>query len=657
MGKMATIQSDFTSGELSPRLLARVDLKAYDSAVKTMENAYPLIHGGTKRRPGTFFVGEVKNSNRPVMLIDYVFSNSASYVLVLNDGFIQILKNGAFVMNGASRYQVAHPYADTDLPDIRFAQSGSTIFLVHPYHFPKMIQRVTDTNWTISNLATIYRAVTDYWYENAFIKFKIVSTNTQFVAGDGFVIVTNGAGGITSFGPKVGGNTGTGALVSPSATSLAPAETWTITCVATDKDNRQLWSVSGSTSGSPTLTWSANNYPSAISFFQQRLFFAGTITHPKTVWGSASGNYLDFTLGTWDMDGVSGTIDSNRFEKIIHLEAARQLLPFSYGGEFSIVGGNNGITPLSWRNQPQTSHGSSSLVRPLRIGQEVLFVQRDGKTVRAVSYSVTEDTNIAADVTIFAEHITGSGLVDMTFSQAPDYIIWGVREDGQLVSLTRQVDQSVTAWARHTSDGIFEGLATIPEEFSDTTYCVVRRTINGVQKRYIETIDYVYGAQTDSAAFGYNASGATTWTNLSHLEGKTVDIVADGKVHPQRTVVGGAVTLLYPAVDVQMGLPYTTTIELLHPEPLDKEGTAQGRAVSVHQVVLRMQDTVGCFVNGVELSFRNVNDPLDSAIEPYTGDKVVSAYGWRSPTNVKIEQRIPMPWTILGVVLKLSVND
>lgn len=662
MAKTAIIQSDFTGGELSPRLLARVDLKAYDSAVKTMENAYPLVHGGATRRPGTMFIGEVSDSTKPVQLIEFVFSNTRSYVLVLNNGKIEFLRNGAFVMDGVNRYSIAHTYTDEQLPDIRFAQSGSTLFLVHPLHKPRMIQRVADTNWTITDLTFIYRAVTDYWYENAYIKFKIVGTGTDldatgsFVVGDAFTIVTNGTGGITASGPKVGGNTGTGSLTEVSATALAPAETWTITCVTSDREGYQKWSVTGNVTGSPCVTWSPDNYPSSVSFFQQRLFLAGSTAYPKTVWGSALGNYLDFTLGAVDSAAMSGTIDSNRFEKIIHLEAARQLLPFSYGGEFAIVGGNNGITPTANRSQPQTSHGSAS-VRPLRIGQEVLFVQRDGKKVRAVSYSVTEDTNVAPDVTVFAEHITGTGLIDLSFSQAPDYIVWGVREDGQLVSLTRVSDQSVTAWARHTSNGRFENLATIPETYSDATYCVVNRTVEGVDKRFIETIDYVYGAQTDCCSFGYNGAGATTWSGLSHLEGKTVDIITDGKVHPQKVVTGGSVTLLYPAIEVQIGLPYTSTIELLHPEPVNNEGTAQGRAVSINEVVLRMQNTIGCFVNGNELSFRNVNDPLDSAIEPYTGDKKVSSYGWRSPTNVKIEQRSPMPWTILGCVLKLSVNE
>jgi hypothetical protein len=386
------------------------------------------------------------------------------------------------------------------------------------------------------------------------------------------------------------------------------------------------------------------------------MWFAGTTQQPKTFFGSALGGYLDFTLGATDTAAVVGTIDSNRFEKIIHIEAARQLLAFSYGGEFSVVGGTNGLTPNSLRTQPQTSHGSSS-IKPIRVGQEVLFVQRDGKKVRAVSYSVTEDTNIAPDVTIFAEHITGTGLVDLTFSQSPDYIVWAVRNDGKLVSLTRLSEQNITAWALHITDGVFENVCTIPEDISDTTYCVVSRLISGNWKKYIETIDYIYDAQTDCCLYGYNGAGATTWSGLNHLEGKVVDIVADGKVHPQRTVTGGSVTLLYPAVEIQIGLPYITKIELLHPEPVNGDGTAQGRAVSINEVVLRLQDTVGCYVNDVEVVFKSFNEPLDSGVTPFTGDKRISAFGWRTPQNVMIEQRIPMPFTLLGVVLKLSINE
>lgn len=653
MAKLQKIQTDFTWGEVSPRLLGRIDLGAYSKSTQKMLNAYPMIHGGATRRPGTRHIGEVFNSAQKSRLIPFIYSTTQSYVLVFNGGKIEFITDGAFIVSGATRYRLNSPYTEAELPAVKYAQAGNIIFLAHPNHTPKQLERVNDTTWILQDVPFTYRAVSDVFFENFALEFKITQGSVKFIVGDQFVVVTNGAGGISSI-TKYG--TGNGSMLQARSTVGAPAETWYVNCTYVDSQ-RAEFTVTGSVSGSPIATWKANDYPSAVAFHEQRLFFAGSTSNPQNVWASKSGNYSEFTTGYNDNDGMAFQIAANSFDQIIHLESARQMLPLTYSGEMSLSGGLAGITPTSIKVQPQTYHGSS-VVRPIRIGSEVVFCQRDGRKLRAISYSVTEDANVAPDITLFAEHITGSGIQDMTFAQDPDFIAWIVRQDGVLLSLTHSRQYESTGWARHNTEGLFEAVTTIPSSTSDDVHMTVQRTINGVTKRFIERFDYLWDIYTDCSVQLVAGSPTTVFSGLGHLEGKTIDVVADGVVHPQRTVSAGSITLQYPATVVVAGLHYDTTIELLHPEMGGDVGnSSQGRKISVNEIILRFKDTVNCKVNGYDVPFRKTSDRLDEVIPPFTGDKSVSAIGWQSPNNIKIEQVTPMPFTLLATIMKVTVNE
>lgn len=664
MADYKKIQSSLTSGEISPRLLARVDLAAYDTAVTTMLNAYPYTHGGATRRPGTMYIGEVYDSTQAVRLIPFVYSRTQSYLIVINGGYFQFVRDGAFLTSGGSpdtRISLACSYTESELPEITYAQYGNTLILAHPNHHPKQLQRISDSSWTLTDLSFTYKAIADYWYYSSYINFKLLTTGDGFVSGDKYTITTDGSGSILS-GPTFTG-TGTGSIAQVSITAaLDPqvgspiGQTWTIECDYSTAD-RQEFTVTGSVTGVPTVQWYEDNYPKAVSFYEQRLFFAGTGDQPQTLWASKNDDITDFTIGPNDNDGLNFTIASNRYDEIIQLETARHLLPLTYGGEFSMAGATGGITPTAVAIRAHTFHGTNN-VKPVRIGQEVVFVQRDGKKLRAISYDVTLDSNVAPDLTILSEHITGDGIVDMSFAQDPDNIAWMVRSDGMLLTMTHVRSQDVTGWARHSTDGTFLNVCCVPEEDRDLPYVIVERTSPGSPATTVRNLEVItYDTYTDSHLTGTSLSPTATWTGLDHLEGYTVAVIADGYVHPNCVVSGGQITLDYAASSIEAGLPYTTTIELLHPEVSLSDGTSQGRALTIYEVVLRLQDTIGLRVNGDDVPVLNTVADLDTAPVPYTGDKKVSIRGWSSPNNLSIEQVLPRPFTLLGVVLKLEVND
>ena len=652
MARVKQVVTDFTTGEISPRMIARTDLESYKHGAKEMVNAYPLPHGACTRRRGTKYLGELKDITKAGKLIPFIYSRTLSYILVLNGGYIRFIRDGEYIMNGASPYEIAMPYLEEELPLVRYTQVGNTIYFVHANHFPMKLQRSNDTNWTLTAETFTHKAVTDFWYENTFVKFKIIAGTTAFKTGDNFTIAAP-AGTLTDPAPT---NTGNGTIAAITIKPNAPIETWTITCDYADA-NRQEWLVSGSVSGVMTLTWNTDDYPRSIVFHEQRLYFGGQPSKPQSIWASSTGNYTTFTQGAKDDDAFSFTIASNQYDELIHLVSSRYLIPLTYGGEFSMTGSSTtGITPSAVRITPQTYHGSND-TKPVKIGNEILFVQRDSKKVRAISYSVAEDVNVAPDISVLAEHITETGIKDVAFAQDPDYISWWIRNDGTLLSCVHVRDFNMTGWSQHTTNGLFENVAVVPEENQDTVYFIVNRTIDGNTKRYIEYITYDDNVYLDCALIKTNGTATDTWTGFDHLEGQTISVIGDGYILPNVVVSGGSITLTKEVSNIIAGLPYSTYVVLQHPNIQNEHGTSQGGRLHVSRVIAKVQDTVGLRINDIEIPFFNFGDNMDTAIEPYTGEKEVKNLGWSRTEYMRFEQPYPLPWTLLSVVMFVNSND
>lgn len=448
------------------------------------------------------------------------------------------------------------------------------------------------------------------------------------------------------------------------------------------------------TVAAPPLAWSlessvwsaANGYPRTLTLHEQRLVAAGSAKFPQTIWGSRTGDYLDFTKGTADDDAYIFTIAADEVNPISFLAALRNLVVHTYGGEFSLQGGvEKPITPTNVRIRPESAHGSRG-VRPVTVGKESVFVQRSGRKVRSMGYRYDFDGYAAPDLTVLAEHVTeGGGVTSMAYQQEPDLVLWAVRGDGAMLSCTLDRDQSVIGWARHYTDGAFESVATIPNGDREETWAIVRRTVDGAEVRYLELIDEafepilpgapftgyppgpevtVYGFTVDCGTAFDDALGATVFA-VPHLKGKTVDIVADGAVHPQKVVdASGNVTLDRPSYRTLIGLPFRSEIGLLTPELSTGMGTAQGNSMRVSEVTLRFLRTIGAKVydgEGVEqkLLFRRFGaEALDVPPEPFTGLTRIETLGWdRGKAELTVVQDQPLPMHLLSVARKLQVND
>lgn len=153
MAKVSPLQSNFGSGEFSPLLYGRVDAERYKSGLAKCENFVPTIQGGLTRRPGTYFVKEVKDSSDFTRLVSFEFSTEQAYVLELGDQYIRFYKdNGNIESSPGVPYEITSPYTSADLPFLKYTQSADVLYLVHPDYAPRRLARFTDANWQLSTI-------------------------------------------------------------------------------------------------------------------------------------------------------------------------------------------------------------------------------------------------------------------------------------------------------------------------------------------------------------------------------------------------------------------------------------------------------------------------------------------------------------------------
>jgi len=803
--------TNFTAGELSPLLEARVDLAQYANGCRTVSNFLLHPQGGVYRRGGTEYIAGVKTNSKKVRLVPFEFSISQAYVLEFGENYIRFYANQAQVVSGSpsAAVEVVTTYAESELFDLQFAQSADILYITHPNHEPAQLTRTAATTFSLSDVAFEDGPYLDENIENTTLTPSATtgtititaSATTGINGGDGFqstdvgrivrighvasawaastsysvgdVVRNNdniyeciragtsaGSGGPDGEGDSIVDNGVTWKFIEDGGVRWGYAEITAIT--STTLVDATVQKDFGGTSAETSWrlgAWYGGSYPGSVAFYEQRLFFAGSTDNPQTLWGSKSGDYTNFTPGSLDDDGVTYTIATDQVNAIRWLSPGKVLAVGTAGGEFKVSASTNeeALTPTNVRVVRETSYGSANIL-PQRVGEVVLYTQRAGRKIREFVYQFETDGFVSPDLTLLAEHISRTGIIEIEYQQEPDSIVWCVLTDGSLAALTYQREQKVIGWHKHvlggTSDAagtasVVESVAVIPGSEEDEVWVAVQRYVNGGTVRYIErlktglddaassetaffvdsglTLDTSFditGAtqadpvvvttssahglsngeyvdirgvagmtelngnryivanvtsttfelqdktSTDIDGTGYTAyisggtvrEAVTTISGLSHLEGESVDILANGAVQAAKTVSSGSITLDTRASIVHAGLGYTSQLETQRIEGGSADGVAQGKIKRIHEVILRMYRSLGIEVGRRDgevdvIPFRDSADAMDSAPALFSGDlRVDFSEGFDRKGTVYFRQQQPLPLTVLGVFAHLKTN-
>lgn len=239
------------------------------------------------------------------------------------------------------------------------------------------------------------------------------------------------------------------------------------------------------------LTEPSGNRPSQSTIFQKRQIYASTINQPLTVWGSKPSLYNNFDVSRAPVDNDSYEFDleTEQVSGISHILATRGgLLLMSQIGVWLLSGANGGaVTPTSALAEPQSYTGVSS-VPPLRIDTDFIYTESKGSAVRLLSYNDFSKVYGGSDISLLASHFFGrkKEIVSWDFAQEPFKLVYAVRADGKLLTLTIVKEQKVFAWTDNSTKGLFLDVIVSQESNVDTPYFMVEREIAGKTVCYFE---------------------------------------------------------------------------------------------------------------------------------------------------------------------------
>ena len=426
--------------------------------------------------------------------------------------------------------------------------------------------------------------------------------------------------------------------------------------------------ISGGSGTGATATASvgdAGDYPRAVGYFEQRRIFAGLHTDPQRVIMTRTGSESDFSysLPYRDDDRVSFQMASREYSAVRHVVSLTSLILLTSSMAYRVTA-SGGITPANVQVMPQSNTGASE-VMPQVVGNSVIYCAARGGHVRDFAYEYSAGGFVSNDLCLRANHLFDfKTVLDSALTLAPLPILWYVSSDGGLLGLTYIPEQEVAAWHKHTTDGVFESVAAVAEGEEDHLYVVVRREINGQQKRYIERMTSMNIENLNSAFFvdaggAYDGAETQKVSGLDWLEGKTVSILANGCVMPQQVVKDGAITLDMPATHVVVGLPYESDAQTM---PLAMQNAAAfggGVKKNITRVALQVKSSSGVFCGPDFYALteykQRTDEPMGEPPDLKTEEiDLRIAPVWQTEGSVCIRQSDPLPLELQSVVLTVA---
>lgn len=596
------------------------------------------------------------------------------------------------------------PYLTAELFDLRRAQSADVLYLCHTGHPVMKLSRRGHTTWSLTEVDFVDGPYLEINADDTTLTpgaatgltvSLTASATTGINDGEGFK--ASDVGRPVRFGN--GTDWGYGVIVG-----------WTSATVVSI-DIRRDFPVTSAQTHWRLGAWSqTTGYPAVVSFHEQRLCCANTARDPDKYWMSQSGDFENMRpdsdasgggVEVQDDDALDYRISSDQVNAIQWIRSSQSFAIGTRGGEWLARSDGPVLTPTDIDTKQQTTIGSA-FVDPVQVDNAVLFPQRGRRQLREFAFNFEADGFRSPDMTILSDHILRGRVREIAFAAAPDSLVFCVRDDGRIAVLTYKREQDVVGWGRWVIGGSFgagpamvESVAVIPGSDGagqvldsterDEVWIVVKRTVDGATRRYIEVqerafegpdrndflaeADYeaaLLAAQQDAfkldSGVTYDGVPATTITGLSHLEGETVKILADGAVHADRVVAAGQVTLDAAASKVHVGLGYSHDMEPLKLDFGNPAGSAIAKDKRIRRVSLVLNETgalrIGAGRDAIRaLSLRAVADPMDTAVPLFTGEFEAEIEGdFESDPRVVLRGDDPTPFTLLAIVPDVAIS-
>jgi hypothetical protein len=447
-------------------------------------------------------------------------------------------------------------------------------------------------------------------------------------------------------------------------------------------------------SATATLSAFSNSYPAVPGFFQQRLILAAAVNGPQTMNFSQPGSYFNYNISNpiEPDDAIEVTLASGVLNEIQSLlPTAPGLIVFTDKASWLVNGGSLGssISPSAIVANLQSANGAND-VPPILNNYDILFIESKGSVVRDSTYNYYAQVFTGTDISVVSSHLFyGYQITEWAWAQEPFKLVWAIRNDGTMLTLTFAKEQEFIAWTHHDTQGLFQSVATGVEAtedsvgFLDAIYTVVERVINGNTVKYIERVaeriftNGVTDAWCVDAAIRYDGTATLAFQGAIQLAAATViglatdDLGNVTVITPFVMPTTGSFTLPAPALPavgytrVTIGLPFLPQLQTL---PIDTgEPTIQGKMKKISAVTVRVTDTLGLQIGSDFNNLVNMKDLIVGQVGSSTNQVVTNLVDgdaqqivdpkWATQGQFCIQQSLPYPATITGVMPELTVGD
>ena len=663
MGRISTLQTSFARGVISELALGRTDLSEHQLGLKRAQNVIIGERGELHRRPGSRFTNYAitPGSRR---LLPYYASSEEVYVLEFADKTLswhkereRVLKNGGAMLMGT-------PYSQDELSELRYAQIGSELILVHPGHAPRKLYRKGEGDWRISKLF-----FTDGPYEAQ-------NSSDASCSCSGGNLYCNAAPFTAHMVGRQVRLRKNGDWVKGYITQYIGA-------------NHVIWN-NAATVGS-TMTWQmgafwGGNYPRDLVFHQDRLTFVSTLSAPQSFWMSAPGDYRNFSPS--DADGtltaahaIMGTLADREYSAISWLESLdSNLIMGSASGVWAIGSrsAEEGLTP--WNIAARKQYGMAcASVKPALMGQSLVFLDRSKRKLIALRMEASEGYGVE-DLSVLADSIMSQGIGTLAFQQSPHQVLWLRRQDGSLASLSYVHGQGLQGWTTQQLGGSYQGgapkiedMLVIPNHkegrYSEELWLLVLRDAQGEERLTLEVIgDYWdYESPLSEAFFvdaglSFKGEAKSLHQGLDHLAKNYVVFLSDQDEGRAYVNTLGQAYIIKPAAHLSIGYPYTSECELLFPDLGARDGSAQNRPRHLFELSFRLWRS-GHFDYGPAekdlTQTRMIESENASGPVIMTGDLRLKRDqgGWKRAPRLLWRQSRALPLVILSLILRLVASD
>lgn len=659
MSRVIQVQTNFTSGELDPKLRARIDLQQYYNGLEQAQNIVIQPQGGFVRRNGTQYLAELPASaGTAVRMVHFEFSVNDSYMLIFVDERMYVFKDGVQItdINGSGNdYLAVTKITDAVIPTMCWAQSADTLIIVQETMTPqKIVRGATDASWTISDLS--FSFIPKYAYSLSVS--QPAATLTPDVE-DGKVTLTAGA--------SVFNSSHVDQYIDASPQGRARIVEYVSGTEVKAITEVPFFDTSAIASGDWDLetgyedTWSVSRgWPRSSVFYEGRLYFGGASSRPSTLWGSRVGDFFNFDPGeSFDDAALEATLDTGRFNAIVDLYAGRNLQVFTTGGEFYLPQTlGDPLTPSNLAVQEQTSNGARVGIRVVNVDGATVFVQRQGKALAEFIFSDTVNGYVSTKISLLSSHLLKSP-TDMAVRRATstdegDQLLIVNGDDGTIACYTLLRSQEIIAPSEWITEGDFIAVGV---DISDT-YAVVKRNIDGSDVYYVEL--FTPDSTLDCSKFATVGSSTASVSGLDFLEGESVKVIRDGIVESDKTVSSGAITFDIAAEEsYSIGINFTPTAVTLPVEPRLPSGNIRGFKKRILEINSEHFESQAVTINGEQVAFRRFGeDVLDIAVQPFTGVKRSGPLlGFVNEGKITLSQSVPLKMNVLALDYKVSVGQ